>query len=198
LYINPNEIKRPRPTPELTEEDLLELPEGDLRRLSVKLLFDLKEARERLRQTSRNSSRPPSSGLPWDKVGINDEDQRQPPGQEEFAGRDDHTLDTEEAPKTVPEEKTQDEEGETQPTKELEDDANERREAGKQLGAPGYGREQRIAVTAEEYHYPADCIRCDSELKQDGAKAYTAFETVDLEWADPKKRGISLTNTKHT
>jgi hypothetical protein len=61
---------------QLTEEDLLELPEDVLRRLSVKLLYDLKEARERLRQTSRNSSRPPSSDLPWDKTGSNDEDQR--------------------------------------------------------------------------------------------------------------------------
>ncbi len=44
---------------QLTEEELLELPDEVLRRLSVKLLYDLKEARERLRETSRNSSRPP-------------------------------------------------------------------------------------------------------------------------------------------
>ena len=34
---------------QLTEEELLDLPEEVLRRLSVKLLYDLKEARERLR-----------------------------------------------------------------------------------------------------------------------------------------------------
>jgi hypothetical protein len=61
---------------QLTEEELLELPEEVLRRLSVKLLYDLKEARERLRQTSRNSSRPPSSDLPWDKASIDDEDNK--------------------------------------------------------------------------------------------------------------------------
>ena len=96
-------------------------------------------------------------------------------------------LDTEEASKTGPEEKTQDEANETQQTKEREDEANAKRKAGKQPGAPGYGREQKITVTAEEHHYPTDCIRCDGELKQDAAKAYTAFETVDLEWADPKQ-----------
>ena len=64
-------------------------------------------------------------------------------------------------------------------------------------GAPGYGREQKLAVTAEAHHYPADCVRCDRELKPDAATAYTAFETVDVEWADLKKPGISLTNTKH-
>ena len=110
---------------QLTEEELLELPEEVLRRLSVKLLYDLKEARERLRQTSRNSSRPPSSDLPWDKAGSNDEDQHPQQGQDEFSGVDDHTLDTEEASKTGPEEKTQDEVNETQQTKELEDEASD-------------------------------------------------------------------------
>jgi hypothetical protein len=58
---------------QLTEKDLEELPEAVVRRLSVKLLVDLKEARERLRQTSKTSSRPPSSDLPWDR--MRDEDQ---------------------------------------------------------------------------------------------------------------------------
>jgi hypothetical protein len=184
---------------QLTEEELLELPEEVLRRLSVKLLYDLKEARERLRQTSRNSSRPPSSDLPWDKAGSNDEGQRrQHQGQDECAGVDDPTLDTEEASETGSGETTQDEADGIQQAKELEDEADARRKAGKQPGASGYGREQKLAVTAEEHHYPAGCVRCDRELKQEAAKAYTAFETVDLEWADLKKPGISLTNTKHT
>lgn len=182
---------------QLTEEELLELPEEVLRRLSVKLLYDLKEARERLRETSRNSSRPPSSDLPWDKAVADEEDLHPQQGQDEFAGVDAHTVDVEEASKTGPEEKTQDEANEAQQTKPLESEASAGRKAGKQTGAPGYGREQKIAVTAEEYHYPADCVRCDRELKPDAAKAYTAFETVDLEWADPKRPGISLTNTKH-
>ena len=183
---------------QLTEEELLELPEEVLRRLSVKLLYDLKEARERLKQTSRNSSRPPSSDLPWDKAGSNDEDQLPQQQQDEFAGEEDHTPDTEEASKTGSEEKPQDDAHEAQPTKPLEDEASNRRKPGKQLGAPGYGREQKLVVTAEEHHYPTDCARCDHELKQDAAKAYTAFETVDVEWADPNKPGIRLTNTKHT
>jgi hypothetical protein len=174
------------------------LPEEVLRQLSVKLLHDLKDARERLRQTSRNSSRPPSSDLPWGKAGSNNEDQHPQQGQDEFAGVDDSSLDAEEASKTGSEEKTQDEANETQPIKEREDGAGDKRKAGKQPGAPGYGREQKIAVTAEVHHYPTDCARCDRELKPYAAKAYTAFETVDLEWADLKKPGMSLTNTKHT
>ena len=55
-----------------------------------------------------------------------------------------------------------------------------------------------LAVTAEEPQYSANCARCDCDVKQAAAIAYTAFETIDLEWADPNKPGISLTNTKHT
>ena len=183
---------------QLTEEELLELPEEVLRRLSVKLLYDLKEARERLRQTSRNSSRPPSSDLPWDKDGTNDEEQHQQQGQDDFVGEDDHALGTEEASQSDPEEKAQDEANGTQQTQEMKDGTSDRRKAGKQPGAPGYGREQKLAITVESHHYPTDCVRCDRELKQEVAKAYTAFETVDLEWADPEKPGIRLTNTKHT
>ena len=52
---------------QLDEEELLNLSEEELRRLSIKLLTDLKEARERLNQNSHNSSRPPSSEAPWEK-----------------------------------------------------------------------------------------------------------------------------------
>jgi len=182
---------------QLTEEELLELPEEVLRRLSVKLLYDLKEARERLKQTSRNSSRPPSSDLPWDKTNTGDEGEQQQ-GQDKFAGEDDHALDVEDTSKAESEEKVPVEADETQPTKKPEATTSDKLKAGKQLGAPGYGREQKIAITAEEHHYPENCVRCDRELKPDTAKAYTAFETVDLEWADPNQPGIRLTNTKHT
>ncbi len=93
---------------QLTEEELLELPEGVLCRLFVKLLYDLKEARERLRQTSRNSSRPPSSDQPWGESVTNDKDRHQQQGQDEFSGVDNHAPGSEEASKTRPEEKTQD------------------------------------------------------------------------------------------
>ena len=184
---------------QLTEEELLELPEEVLRRLSVKLLYDLKEARERLKQTSRNSSRPPSSDLPWDKTNTSEEGQEQEQqGQDEFSGEDDQILDTEDASKTGSEEKTPAEVDEAHPTKKPEAATNDTRKAGKQLGAPGYGREQKIEITTEAHHYPENCVRCDRELMPDTAKAYTAFETVDLEWADSNKPGIHLTNTKHT
>ena len=183
---------------QLTEEELLELPEEVLRRLSIKLLYDLKEARERLRQTSRNSSRPPSRDLPWDKT-DNDEDKLPQQGQNQFSGVDDESLNTgEEVSKPESEKKNQNEADKLQQPQKQDDEASVKRKAGKQPGASGYGREQKIAITAEEHHYPTACACCDHKLQQDASKAYTAFETVDLEWADSKKPGIHLTNTKHT
>jgi hypothetical protein len=183
---------------QLTEEELLELPEDVLRRLSVKLLYDLKEARERIKQTSRNSSRPPSSDLPWDKANVEEEEPQQSQESSEGTERDDQPIDSDQASKSGTAEKVHDSANGTQQPAGLETDGGNKRKAGKQPGAPGYGREQKIAITAEVHHYPADCARCDRELPPGTAKAYTAFETVDLVWADPKKPGISLTNTKNT
>jgi len=181
---------------QLTDEDLLELPEEVLRVLSVKLLNDLKEARERLRQTSRNSSRPPSSDLPWDKAGADNENM--PPHQEEQTEEDNAPPDTDETPQNPPKEQAQDQANKSGQATGLEGDGHNRRKAGKQLGAMGFGRQQEIALTAEEHHYPAGCTLCGCALKPSAATAYTAFETVDLEWANPVNPGIRLTNTKHT
>jgi hypothetical protein len=50
---------------QLDEARLQSLPEKQKDALLVKLLEDLKEARERLKATSKTSSRPPSSDSPW-------------------------------------------------------------------------------------------------------------------------------------
>ena len=56
----------PHDLQQLDEDALRRLPEAALRHLSLTLLADLKEARERLAQNPRNSSRPPSSRPPWE------------------------------------------------------------------------------------------------------------------------------------
>lgn len=134
--------------------------------------------------------------MPWDKIDT-DEDAAPHQEQDEAIEKDDLAKNTEEAPKTEPVEKEQENADETHQAKEEEDGAVAKRKAGKQLGAPGYGREQKIALTAVEPHYPLNCACCGYELKRDAAKAYTAFESLDLEWADLEKPGIRLTNTQH-
>jgi len=56
--------------------------------LSSKLLLDLKEARERLNQTSRNSSLPPSREAPWDRTRAADAGTERDEGTEETDAED--------------------------------------------------------------------------------------------------------------
>ena len=172
---------------QLDEEDLLNLPEDILRQLSIKLLNDLKEARERLNQNSRNSSRPPSSELPWEK------DTRQ----------NDSANGSEEEPETELENLNK--KGEESPQKtdqvtqqEESKNTNKKRNPGKQPGAEGFGRQQTLAVTDYIDHFPTLCTLCQQEVNLNAKKAYTAYETIDIVWADEKQPGIKLTNTKHT
>jgi len=50
---------------QLDEQKLTALPAEQKEALLVKLLWDLKDARERLKANSQTSSRPPSSDPPW-------------------------------------------------------------------------------------------------------------------------------------
>ena len=115
---------------QLDEDDLLNLPEAVLRRLSVRLLTDLKEARERLNQNSRNSSRPPSSEAPWDKERQRNDTVAEPEQADAPAPSDNN------APKPA---QDADQAGQqTEPKR--SDDAV--RKPGKQPGAEGFGRQQ--------------------------------------------------------
>ena len=170
---------------QLDEDDLLNLPEEVLRFLSVHLLNDLKEARERLNQNSHNSSRPPSSEVPWEK-------------ESQHSDTNDHSEEGEETNKSdkkeLPPVEKQDKETKESP----QDEEGEPRKPGKQLGAEGFGRTQKIAVTHYQDHFPQRCDCCHQPLNATIKKAYTAFETIDIEWANEISPGLRLTNTKHT
>lgn len=98
-----------------------------LRGLLLRLLADLKEARDRLNQGPENSSRPPSSRLPWD---------RKDGGHDVEAGPEADTLVT--IGDRVPEI------AEAKPA-----DAKPPRKPNKPSGAPGTGRTQ-VFHTHEE------------------------------------------------
>lgn len=173
---------------QLTEEELLALPEDVVRKLSVKLLVDLKEARERLKQNSSNSSMPPRTDKPWgndDKQEDGDADQNK-------------ALPTEKNPPPHDAADNTDQK-EVEPKDQTNTDPKPPRKPGKQPGATGYGRTQVIAITDEVHHYPTACAICDRDLNpyQADAIAHNAFETVDIVWADPSRPGIQLTNVRH-
>ena len=173
---------------QLDEDKLLDLPEETLRRVSIRLLNDLKEARERLKQNSRNSSRPPSSEAPWDKA--------------RDTANDTDAADTVE---DAPDQET-DDRSSVPPTKEAKQDSqtdasqasNDERKPGKQPGAQGFGRQQVLPVTDHQAHRPEACACCGHAPPVNQQKAYTAFDTVDLTWADENDPGLRLITTRHT
>lgn len=171
---------------QIDEDDLLDLPEEELRRLSIKLLNDLKDARERISQNSHNSSRPPSSEAPWDKAKTDDADA---PEKEEA----DKSIETEDSAKP----RRSSKKDQSQPV-DTNDENQAARRPGKQPGAQGFGRTQKLAITAYQDHYPETCDCCHQALDPRHATAYAGYETIDIEWADVDNPGIRLTNTRHT
>jgi transposase len=52
---------------------------------------------------------------------------------------------------------------------------------GRRVGAPGFGRQQKLAPTCNQEHHPACCAACLLALPTGGlAKAWTAWDTLEL------------------
>lgn len=156
------------------------LGEAALRTLSVKLLDDLKEARDRLNQGPENSSRPPSSRAPWErKSGAGGE-------------ADEERTDDELGPETVEAHRAK-----TPPAERLPAETPPARKVGKQPGAAGIGRTQVFHAQEERPHYPEVCAGCGRPLESAGAIAYSGFQAVDLRWGPPGPPGLTLWVVDH-
>ena len=155
-----------------------------LRDLSLRLLADLKEARERLNQGPTNSSRPPSSRAPWERGEMPD------PTDEPETPRDE--ADSPEAP--LIEAKP----AKTRPAEVRPSEAKPARKAGKQPGAPGMGRTQVLKAQELIPHYPQVCAGCGRPLMAGtDAVAYTGFQALDLRWGAPADPGLRLWVVDH-
>jgi transposase len=176
---------------QLDEDAVCRLPEAALRHLSLTLLADLKEARERLAQNPHNSSRPPSSRAPWDD---------DPP----VAAPAPAPADTApEAAAPLPEVPPADSPAATPPsgagtTPDRREGQVPKRKAGKQVGAPGVGRTQVFTAHHTEEHRPTVCARCGQPLRAMApAVSYTGFQALDLDWGDPAAPGLRLRVIDH-
>jgi len=151
--------------------------------LSIQLVNDLKEALERLNQNPTNSSRPSGSLAPWDK-GV--------------AERNENESEDKENQESDSREKESDNKEDPTPEEKLDEDDSPRkkRKAGKQLGSQGFGRTQRLEITAIEHHHCNDCPVCKTDLSL-VEKAYTGFQTVNITYGDIDFPGIQLSNTHH-
>jgi len=191
---------------QIDETYLRSLDHEELCKLSTKLLSDLKEAREQLGQNSRNSSRPPSSQAPWVSNEEDDETGEDEEANKEEKERLEELLRSESQSNDVdPEENTEPEEGSSKPAQEAvpaqantEDSVPPGRKAGKQEGAPGHGRIQKLAVTDTVHHRPGCCEACGHGAQENSTLVpWTGYYTVDIQVGDGDALGMQVTNTKH-
>lgn len=189
---------------QIDEERIKTLSETAVKCLSITLLNDLKEARERLNQNSKNSSIPPSSEAPWDKTSKYKDEEEDAQSLDDIEaldnaihadqpvlGSDCHTEEIDPAPSEAS--------IETEATPVTTQGTRPPRKPGKQPGAQGFGREQKITVHQRELHYPTQCVFCDSVLNANHSRvAYTAFDSLTLKWGDLSQPGIKVVNTRHT
>lgn len=158
--------------------------------LSVQLANDLKEALERLNQNPTNSSRPSGSLAPWDK-GLSELDENE---SEEKENKENESEDTEnDLTQTEGDDK---EEANPKDNADQHDSPPKKRKSGKQLGSQGFGRTQRLEITAIEHHHCDCCPVCKTDLSQ-VEKAYTGFQTVNITYGDIDSPGVQLSNTHH-
>ena len=183
----------------LTDHDLKQLDEEVVRSLSadqlivlsVKMLADLKESRDRLNQDPGNSSRPPSSRLPWE--GGNSEE---PTESQELEPEGIPKGNDEETEEANDREEPSEEDG-SQPG---ESGREEKKKGtpGKREGAPGYGRTVELPVTGERIYRPAACVLCGESFSEDACfRAYTGRYEVEIEKPSSGLAGIAVTQTKH-
>ena len=163
--------------------------------LSAKLLEELKLARDRLNRTPDNSSMPPSSQVPWDKSGAQLDDDDQAPQEAE------QVVDQASAGDESQERASEDQADAVAPEGANVAAPDEpKRTPGRQPGAPGHGRTQKVQVSHRAEHRPECCASCGEVLEaaRTHEKAYTAYDEIDLAERGPHELGMRLICTRHT
>ena len=183
---------------QLNEAYVGSLAEERLRALSLKLLADLKESRDRLNQNPGNSSRPPSSRPPWETATTDE-----PYNSEEADLDSDETAQEGDEETEEPLQSPDSDKGEEpEPNKpERKDNPPTKRSAGKQVGAPGFGRKLGLdlEITQEEFYRPESCAACGDHLSGDvPSRSYTARLQVEMGTVSTGACGLEVTQTKHT
>lgn len=174
---------------QLDDEYLADLEPGALLHLSKKLLHDLKQARERLNQDSNNSSQPPGSRAPWQEADAHESEQSGSP--EPVSAQQQPPSNAGAGKEKVPESTGAPAQGQAQA-------APGKRKPGKQPGAPGYGRSWHPPIDQHQEHYPSHCDGCGRCLDEQAPhRAYTGYDSVDIQWGNPQQPGLVVTVTGH-
>ena len=176
------------------ERKLIALPAGQKDALLVKLLWDLKDARERLKANSQTSSRPPRSDPPWqshdpadEAVDVIDAEGGETESEVEGSAAS-SAAEVESNDVTAPV-------VETTPA----NAANQTpRQVGRQVGAPGHSRQVSLPVSATVDHLPETCACCGQALEPAEFIARTGLYVLEIE-TDPAAglRGLQVRHEKH-
>jgi transposase len=146
--------------------------------VSLKLLADLKEARDLLNQTPQNSSRPSGSYAPWEGgiVSADSVVEEAPNKEAEAAGKKKKERSAKRPSKARP-------------------GKQEKKKRGKQKGAKGYGRKVELEVTAVKIHKAEECAACGEQLGAEAKfEARTGLLVLDVEMGNP---GLQVSHVKH-
>jgi hypothetical protein len=186
----------------LKEQELLQIDEKFIRKLqeknpdalvglSIRLTNDLKEAMERLNQNSSNSSNPSGSLAPWDK-GLTEEESD---SEDELTASEQETsqADSNDDPEEATNSTTDTNENSPCPV----ENEDEQKKPGRQPGSPGFGRTQQLKVTEIKHHSCGFCSACQQDLTP-LEKAYTGFQTINIEFGQTDSPGVTVSNTQHT
>lgn len=173
--------------PNLSDHDLRQMDEAwqrhqseeTVRGLLARALEDLRLARDRLNQTPDNSSRPSGSMPPWQRgagtAGDTAQDDELPDGEAD--------LESERPDKPVDDAADSSQQPDTKCTAAAPVQAQDKvpGRPGRRVGAPGFGRQQRLAPSCIEEHRPSCCAACLLPLPSDGqVQAWTGWDTLEL------------------
>ena len=159
----------------------------------MKLLWDLKDARERLKANSQTSSRPPRSDPPWHSHDSADEDVDMIDAEggetesEAESSAASPAAEAEFSAVTVPAVET---------TPVIAADKKPKKD-GRQVGAPGQGRQMSLPGSATVNHRPETCVCCGQALDAAEFIARTGLYVLEIE-TDPAAglRGLQVCHEK--
>jgi len=172
--------------------DSLKVTPDKLLHLTKSLLHDLKAAVDRLNQNSENSSCPPGSDKPWDKMSDNQQ------SSEDVEVEDSNPQDKNEFHTETPEGAKKSEETQEQSEKPQTLPVTSGKKPGKQPGASGYGRTWKPPVSLMEYHKASHCSGCGAAFGETANfRQYTAYDCVDLILGVPERPGCEVIVTRH-
>ena len=179
---------------QLDEQKLIALPAEQKDALLVKLLRDLKEARERLQANSQTSSRPPSSDPPWQGHDGTKE-------ASEAAGEVDGEVQPEaevSAAKPAASAEPSDVAAPAAGTTPASAADEKPKKPGRPLGAPGHSRLVSLPVSATVIHAPESCACCGQALEPAEFIARTGVYVLDIE-TEPGEGlpGLRVRHDKH-